>query len=431
MQETEKEISHGTISRKTQAVSFDFTEDDDMDIDIKSSTDSEETLEDFTSNGRNNKQKGHIADASAFKTKRKVVPMAVYGYASTIHQNRLDEDVSAILGSSDPPAGFGNLHPPVHYLRQQRPFPLDPLPVWRGYNGNIYFSPIQVQSLHNDQSLSPVKSQFGKKIDNKQPDCTHLPTYKNRKVVEENTNITTNHEAVQQLFNHTTQDDDAEDQEPTKQPWLSILTTSLTRSKPVWRPGQLPKDDPSEEKSSKDKRQILPNIRPIPKPKLIRRGLAYKESKQRASFTNQIKSDTCQQAFNLNESHSQKSSHPTQARHNHHQPSFTRRTSNSTKDQASVDLREIRKRIIKGPTTATSFHTPAQHMPRLPSPIEHKPLLNPSMYLPDQVFNSSNLTAAASSVTPQHQFKHNAAYTTPNLSQYFEVYLTNNNVNIA
>ncbi|CAF1513424.1 unnamed protein product [Adineta ricciae] len=430
MQESEREISHETISRKTQAVSFDFTEDDDMNIDIKSSTDSEETLEDFTSNGKNNKQKGHTVDASAFKTKREVIPRAVYDYASMVHQNRFDEDVSAVLGSSDPPAGFGNLHPPIHYLRQQRPFPLDPLPVWRGYNGNIYFSPIQVQSLHNDQSLSHVKSQLGKKTDNKQSDRTHLPTYKNRKVGEENTNITTNHEVVQQLFNPSTQDDNAEDQEPTKQPWLSIFTTSLTRSKPVWKPGQLPTDDRNEEKSSKDKRQILPNIRPIPKPKLIHRGLAYKESKNRANFTNQIKSDTSQQAFNLNESHSQKPSHPIQVRQNHHQLSFTARTSNSTKDQASVDLREIRKRIIKGPTT-TSFHTPAQYIPRLPSPIEHKPPLNPSIYLPGQVFNSSNLTGATSSVTPRHQFKHHATYTTPNLSQYFEVYPTNNNVNIA
>lgn len=58
MRENEKEISHEVISRKKPTVSFDFTEDDDMDIEIKSSTDSEETLEDFTSNGRNNKQKG-------------------------------------------------------------------------------------------------------------------------------------------------------------------------------------------------------------------------------------------------------------------------------------------------------------------------------------------------------------------------------------
>ena len=284
--------------------------------------------------------------------------------------------------------------------------------------------------MHSDQSLSHVKSQIGKKIDNKQSDRTDLPTYKNRKVREENTNMTTNHEVVRQLFNPATRNDDAEDQEPTKPPWHSIFTNSPTRSKPVWKPGQLPTDNPSEEKSYKDKRQILPNIRPMPKPKLIHKGLAYKESKKTANFTNQIKSDTCQQAFNLNESRNQKPSHPTQARHNHYQTSFTARTSNSTKDQASVDLREIRKRIIKGPTT-TSFHTLTQHIPRLPSPIEHKPLLNPTIHLPGQVFNSSNLTTTASSVTPQHQFKHNAAYTTPNLSQYFELYLTNNNVNIA
>lgn len=44
-------------------------------------------------------------------------------------QNKLDHDVTAILGSSDPPPGFGFLHPRFYYLEQKRPIPLEPLQV--------------------------------------------------------------------------------------------------------------------------------------------------------------------------------------------------------------------------------------------------------------------------------------------------------------
>ncbi len=44
-------------------------------------------------------------------------------------QIKLDHDVTAILGSSDPPPGFGFLHPRFYYLEQKRPIPLEPLQV--------------------------------------------------------------------------------------------------------------------------------------------------------------------------------------------------------------------------------------------------------------------------------------------------------------
>ena len=65
-----------------------------------------------------------------------VIPRAVYDYASMVNrtfesprQNKLDHDVSTILGSSDPPPGFGFLHPRFYYLEQKRPIPLQPLQV--------------------------------------------------------------------------------------------------------------------------------------------------------------------------------------------------------------------------------------------------------------------------------------------------------------
>ncbi len=69
-----------------------------------------------------------------------IIPRAVYDYAAMVHetfegprQNKLDQDVSAVLGSNDPPPGFGFLHPRFYYLEQKRPVPMEPLRV------SIYF----------------------------------------------------------------------------------------------------------------------------------------------------------------------------------------------------------------------------------------------------------------------------------------------------
>lgn len=60
----------------------------------------------------------------------------MYEYAAIVHetlesprQNKLDHDVNAVLGSSDPPPGFGFLHPRFYYLEQKRPVPMEPLRV--------------------------------------------------------------------------------------------------------------------------------------------------------------------------------------------------------------------------------------------------------------------------------------------------------------
>lgn len=65
-----------------------------------------------------------------------VIPRAVYEYAAVVQeiredprQAKLKDDVQAVLGSSDPPAGFGFLHPRYYYLEQKRPIPMEPLRV--------------------------------------------------------------------------------------------------------------------------------------------------------------------------------------------------------------------------------------------------------------------------------------------------------------
>lgn len=65
-----------------------------------------------------------------------IIPKSVYQYATMLHetfesprQNKLEHDISTILGTSDPPAGFGFLHPRYYALEQKRPTPMEPLQV--------------------------------------------------------------------------------------------------------------------------------------------------------------------------------------------------------------------------------------------------------------------------------------------------------------
>lgn len=65
-----------------------------------------------------------------------VIPKSIYNYAAMVHQklenprqNKLEHDITTVLGTSDPPPGFGFLHPRFYYLEQKRPIPLEPLQV--------------------------------------------------------------------------------------------------------------------------------------------------------------------------------------------------------------------------------------------------------------------------------------------------------------
>ncbi|CAF0874711.1 unnamed protein product, partial [Didymodactylos carnosus] len=63
-----------------------------------------------------------------------IIPRSLYDYAATVHEmfesprySKLHHDVSTVLGSADPPPGFGFLHPRFYYLEQKRPVPMQPL----------------------------------------------------------------------------------------------------------------------------------------------------------------------------------------------------------------------------------------------------------------------------------------------------------------
>ncbi|XP_061184683.1 uncharacterized protein LOC133192704 [Saccostrea echinata] len=55
---------------------------------------------------------------------------------------------------------FGVQVPQYFYIRQERPTPMPPLKAWQGYNGNVYFEPIQISSLRElpEKSNNPYES---------------------------------------------------------------------------------------------------------------------------------------------------------------------------------------------------------------------------------------------------------------------------------
>ena len=70
---------------------------------------------------------------------------SVYKYATHVHeifehprQTKLDHDITKILGSSDPPPGFGFLHPRFYSFEQERPSPMKPLQVRRTYLQGLF-----------------------------------------------------------------------------------------------------------------------------------------------------------------------------------------------------------------------------------------------------------------------------------------------------
>ncbi|CAF2406764.1 unnamed protein product [Rotaria sp. Silwood2] len=150
-----------TLPDEKQATSITLNDyEDDLDIDVKSSADSGDTptANDEIEEILNNKQSQEISSilvpttvndnlqdkmshddpspSAISEHLQAIIPRSIYEYAAVVHeklesprQTKLDHDVNAVLGSSDPPPGFGFLHPRFYYLEQKRPVPMEPLRV--------------------------------------------------------------------------------------------------------------------------------------------------------------------------------------------------------------------------------------------------------------------------------------------------------------
>ncbi len=70
---------------------------------------------------------------------------SVFDYATMLYeksegpyQNKLNHDINAILGSSDPPPGFGFLHPRVYYGIIQKRYLLNERKKHKHYRAEIF-----------------------------------------------------------------------------------------------------------------------------------------------------------------------------------------------------------------------------------------------------------------------------------------------------
>ena len=158
-----------------------------------------------------------------------------------------------------------------------------------------------------------------------------------------------------------------------KQMWRSIATCVPVQVKPMSKRNQYDIEDIQKlqhERSSQDStsyhRQILPNIRPIQKSKFLHKGLAYKEVRKVPGINDENRSvdntDTLKKPlvdYNLAQAYVRHEVNATRSKQTILPPppsTVTVATSSImkehqlTKNPTSLDMREIRKRIVKGTT---------------------------------------------------------------------------------
>jgi len=355
------------------------------------------------------------------------------------------------------------------------------LQVWRGYNGNVYFHPIQVQQLEGDRVIPPKKSlksttvQSGPLIreTTSQRQNTLLSAYKNRKSTTHKTNhikeqinnerssikkraqvgTTTNAKVISsnnEFQNQTsvTFNGEENNKQESNKMWQSVVTCAPIQVKPVSKRSQNAIEDLQalqQEQTLQDptgyNRQVLPNIRPIPKSKFVYKGLAYKESQKLPGIFNAIDNDNNGNAlqkplvaYNLAQAYARYEINAARAKQNLTQPPPpSAATGAAIKDQyplqTSIDLRERRKRIIKG-TTLAYRPPPPQSVSWTPGRGDHRSTIGSEVFLPIRGLNTLN-SSPSSLVHSSPQQTHITVHTTPNLSQFFVIPTADNNTNIS
>lgn len=228
-------------------------------------------------------------------------------------------------------------------------------------------------------------------------------------------------------------------EEANKKMWSSIVTCVPVQVQPMSKRRQHTIDDlkalqqsQNSNYSKANQRPVLPNIRPIPKTKYLYRGLAFKEGRRISAIGSPTPQKPIQQTeekplvdYNLSQAYVRYDDHVTKT--------VTKsRTSKSAKNIASmkmdspiqrlptsVDIREIRKRIVKGSTL--SYHPPAsQTNGWTQSRNENKAHTSSEVFLPRSLstvsYTPSLLTLACTSQLQHHSTIHN----TPILTEHYD-----------
>ncbi len=189
-------------------------------------------------------------------------------------------------------------------------------------------------------------------------------------------------------------------------------------------------------------RQVLPNIRPIPKSKFVYKGLAYKESQKLPGMANDSDNEDGNPlqkplvAYNLAQAYARYEINAARVKQNlQNQPpppptAATRPVAKESQTplQQSHDLREIRRRIIRGTTLA--YRPPPQSFSWTPGRADRRSTLGSEVLLPVRGLNALNPTPVPHDFAPFiHPYV--TVHTTPNLSQIFQIPTGDNNTNVS
>jgi hypothetical protein len=242
------------------------------------------------------------------------------------------------------------------------------------------------------------------------------------------------------LFN----DEEDNHQESTKM-WQSVVTSAPVRVKPISKRSQHAIEDLQalqQEQLAQDptgyNRQVLPNIRPVPKSKFVYKGLAYKESQKLPGIVNDNDNDgsALQKplvAYNLAQAYARYEINAARAKQNLPEPPSSVASVTLAKDQrspmpTSFDSRAMRKRIVKG--TTLSYRPPPQSISWTPGRVGRRSTLGSEVLSPVRGLNTLNHTLV-SPASPAHQQTRITIHTTPNMSQFFVLPISENDKNIS
>ena len=235
----------------------------------------------------------------------------------------------------------------------------------------------------------------------------------------------------------------------TKPMWQSVVTCAHVRVKPISKRSQHAIEDLQalqQEQSIQDptgyNRQVLPNIRPVPKSKFVYKGLAYKETQKLPGLTNgnENDEDTLEKplvAYNLAQAYARYEINAARSKHSLAQPPPSAATAALAKNhptslQQAHDIREIRKRIVRGTTLA--YRPPTQSMTWTPGRADYRSTLGSEVSLSVKSLNTSNTqpsSALALAYPLAQTHPYITVHTTPNLSQIFEIPTADNQTNTS
>ena len=182
---------------------------------------------------------------------------------------------------------------------------------------------------------------------------------------------------------------------------------------------------------------VLPKIRPVPKSKFLYKGLAYKEVKKIPGVNKENESETNVNIlkkplidYNLAQAYVRYEVNAARSKPQVDSPpksALPSKTPMLQKNHTSLDLRETRRRIIKGSTCAA--HVLSQSPAWLPGRPDMKTNVNVEVYLSKRQINPAPSVSSStlSSSIQQHAILH----TTPIISRHFNIAPIDNITNVS